>query len=180
MKRLTFLLLLSGCALLPKSPPARHYLLPDPSPCPFKAAFSEPLAVEEVAIPAYLDRRELLTVHRDGRVEVAEQDRLLEPVDRALQRLLILTLSGALDRPVVPAPARGARRLEVRVLKFHIEEGEKARLLAVWRLDRGSWREVALEVPVAERGISGRLRALSEAAGRLGCQIAGEIGRRKR
>ncbi len=171
-----FLFALTGCALVPSSPPTHYYLLPDPPPCKERNPFGGTLVIADPVVPAYLDRSELLLVHRKGSVAVDRFRKLLEPYDRAVQRLLILSLRSGISGTVVPAPARG-RKLEVRLLRFHLEAERGAVVEALWRLDRGRWREERIAVTPSGAGVGAKLQALSRVVGELGCRIARKIGK---
>ena len=99
------LLVLAGCLALGKSAPSHFYLLaapPEPTAAA-PAAIQGFLLLPTVALPAYLDRPQLVTRSRAQELHIAPFERWGEPLADGLTRVL-----GEILRRRLPAVAVGA------------------------------------------------------------------------
>lgn len=135
------LALVGGCG---SSPPLRLHRLPLQPPETTPAAPAAGLPWELVmrpALPAYLDRDDILVDRGQGRVEALPRERWAEPLSEAVPRLLLhdlASLRGAsLMWPAPAPPAAGVRhRLRVQVLALQAEPAQdRLRLQARWTLE---------------------------------------------
>jgi uncharacterized lipoprotein YmbA len=137
---------LLGCCMLAacgSSPPTRFYTLNEIAPAAAPGALSSaavPVRVELMAIPAELDRLELVS-HRDpNRVRVADSDRWAAPLDEQIRRVLSDDLAARLPPNAVAdaneANTREPRRtLSVSIAVFEADESCAVTLHASWTLD---------------------------------------------
>jgi uncharacterized lipoprotein YmbA len=148
---------------------------------PLKTAVAGVL-LRKVDLPSYLNRDELV-LRKAGGVEyaVAEYHLWVEPLSRALSRLLEETMRPAiqergLDLLWPDAEEDAALRVEAAVLRFDASPGHRAWLRARWRILDGKGR-LLLEglfdrESDAGSGYDGTARALGLLAGDFGRDLA--------
>lgn len=185
-------LVLAGCG---SSPPLQlHHL---PLPAPETASASAPALapapsaavwelVTRTALPAYLDRDQMLVDRGQGRVEALPGQRWAEPLAEAVPRLLLHDLTlvrGAGQVWPAPAPpaAGSASRLRVEVTALQAEPAaQRLRLQARWTLEaRGATPgaragTVDLNVPLPQADAGGLVQAHRLALWRLAQRLAVE------
>ena len=137
---------IDGCG---RSPSSRFYLLDpvsDRAPAPKGKPFSDPrcvsIGIGPVEIPSYLDQPEIVTRVSPNEIRLAEFERWAEPLKDNLPRVLAQNLSALLCikeisffpwRKEVPKDYR----IEVKVIRFDGNPGDKVTLEAWWRLVSG-------------------------------------------
>lgn len=154
------LLALSACAL-PEQAPTYFYLLD-----PIEPAAERPsggavrLAVEEVEIPAYLDRQDI--VSRDGanQVQVSGLHQWAEPLNGTVTRVLAENLRLLLDSTeVIELPSYRDTfnaELYLSLLRFERDADGKVTLVATWEVMSGDRRNelsrerAVIRAPVAD------------------------------
>ena len=105
------------------------------------------LGVEQVRLPAYLDRPQIVTRNGTNRMTVADLDQWAEPLETTFQRVLRENLSSRLASDlVVTLPSRRDlrldRQIEVEVLRFDADETGQVVLDASWLIFDGNGRKV--------------------------------------
>lgn len=125
---------LGGCA---GSPPATFYTLSATAAAGPAAIAAHSVAVDAVALPALVDRPQLVLRQDDNRVAIDEQHRWAEPLRNGLGRVVAEDLSRLLAQPQVVAYPHGAGldpdyRVQVDVQRFELQSRGTATLDAVW------------------------------------------------
>lgn len=136
--------LLAGCMTLGSRPePARYYLLEpeattqDPAREPLPA-----VGVGPVRLPAYLDRREIVTRAGPGRLDVASTDRWAAPLEDLFVGVLAEDLRAAVPAGAVvvwpwSVAAAPEWSVSVEVLRFESEADGTVVLEARWVVAKG-------------------------------------------
>src|SRR5580658_1530339 len=138
--------LLGGCSLLAcgSSPPIRFYTLNAVAPSATgtaAAAGSIPVRVEPVAIPAELDRLELVNHTGPNLVHLADSDRWAAPLDEQIRRTLSDDLAARLPAGLVadpnePGTHEPRRTLSVSIGQFDADASCALTLSASWSLQQ--------------------------------------------
>ena len=181
---------LAGCSsLLPKPKPgsSRIFVLFSPLQAAERQDSDHSgqisLGVGPVRLPAYLDRKEIVTRVAQGRFDVSEDDRWAEPLDENLTHVLAQNLSILLgsDRIITypwPIDQKPDYRVEIQVLRFESDSAGEAQLSARWAVidDTGketpNLKESRLTRPAKEKSIDASVAALSETVADLSREIA--------
>lgn len=140
---------LHGCG---SSPPTRFYLLSELAPEPGAqvastaagtGASADAIAVrlEAVAIPAELDRLELVNHSGPNQLHIAESDRWAAPLDDQIRRTLSDDLTARLPKGVVADPNEPStqdprRTLSVSIAQFDADASCAVTLNANWSLQQ--------------------------------------------
>jgi uncharacterized lipoprotein YmbA len=132
------------CLLLScgSSPPTRFYTLNEMAPATAAArspAGAVPVRLEPVAIPAELDRQELLNHTTANMVHLSESDRWAAPLDEQIRRTLSDDLAARLPAGLVADPnepsTRDPRRtLSISIGQFDADASCAVKLSASWSL----------------------------------------------
>lgn len=133
-------ILITSMSACSSSPASRLYILePIAAAAPPAVAAALSIAVEEVIMPAYLDRKEIIT--RDERYEInsAEFDRWAEPLGQNIANILAENLSILLPSDQVVAYPRDPVRefdyiVRVRVVRFGARPDGNVELSATWSI----------------------------------------------
>lgn len=187
MNRLSLLVVLLVAWLAAcESQPSRHYVLsslsgPVSLPGPERAR----LALEEVQVPPYLDRRNIVSYQTSNRLDVANLDVWAEPLDMGIARVLREDLARLLaDQRIAVMPADlgdADVRLSVWVLRFEQDASGEAALEAQWQLvPADGSREPLLRrsehrEPVSGQGYDGIAAAMNETLHGLSRDIADAV-----
>jgi hypothetical protein len=184
---------LAGCGLT-QSTPTDFYLLD-----PIRPGAERPtgggvrLALEEVEIPAYLDRQDLVTRDSATRLRMSALHQWAEPLSANATRVLAENLRLLLsETEVVVLPSRQGTfnaELQVELLRFERGPDGAVDLVATWLVlsgDRGREllrRRAVIRQPVAEAdGVeppdyAATVSAMSQALGALSRRIAESLER---
>jgi len=191
MMRPLSLIALSSCLLSAcgSSPPTRFYALSEVAPTSTSAVSGDanavPVRVEPVAIPAELDRLEL--VHHTGpnQVQVSDFDRWAAPLDEQIRRVLSEDLSARLPAgwvtdPNEPSTGDPRRRLSIEIGRFEANEGCAVTLHASWTLraaHAGSSRSGVerIDVPATSPCPASLAAAMSRALAALADRLASTL-----
>jgi uncharacterized lipoprotein YmbA len=180
------LVLVAGCLTLgPRPDRTRYYVLETEgsSPDPTRPAMPV-LGVGPVRLPAYLDRREIVTRAGPARLEVARVDLWAAPLDVLFASVLAEDLRAAVPaREVLGWPwsvgASPEWSVSVDVLRFDGEPDGTALLEARWIVRRGGTLANQGVTIARERGaareIAATVAALSKAIGALARDIAAAV-----
>lgn len=147
MKKLCSLVLLalvSACMSFGSTPPSRFFSLQTISAEQIISKSKASIGVEEVNIPEYLDKPQIVTVG-DNMVElkISEQNRWSEPLSAMMQRTIANDMAGLLPNAVVKGRNMSNERFDyavfIEVDKFDGALNGKAQLNAWWYiLKKGS------------------------------------------
>ncbi len=139
--------ILSACAT---SPATRLYLL-EPLPIASNASSDTQLtvAVGPIAVPEYLNRKEILTHDERYRVHTAEFDRWAEPLDDSITAVLTENLSRLIPSERVMAYPVSSRLLldysvSVRIIAFGTEPGGEVVLNTSWTIHDAGGKPILL------------------------------------
>jgi uncharacterized lipoprotein YmbA len=145
----TFLVTLSGCA---SSPSSRFYLLhPLSGPASEgKPTASDPcvsIGIGPIEIPDYLDQPQIVTRVTPNEIKLAEFERWAEPLEDNLKRVLAQNLSNLVcTKEISFFPWRRGipmdYRVEMKIIRFDGNPGDKVILEAWWRLRSGDGKTV--------------------------------------
>ena len=183
-----FLVTLSGCA---SSPSSRFYVLnPVSGPASEgKPSASDPcvsIGIGPIEIPDYLERPQIVTRVTPNEIKVAEFERWAEPLEDNLKRVLAQNLSNLVcTKGINFFPWRRGipmdYRVEMKIIRFDGNPGDKVTLEAWWRLLSGDGKNVLqskrsnLSEPVAGGDYRSLVLAHSQALGALSREIAEAI-----
>jgi uncharacterized lipoprotein YmbA len=195
MRRRLILVMLAAGGLLGacgSSPPTRFYTLSVIAPATTaaiasaaSAADAVPVRVEPVAIPAELDRLEL--VHHTGpnQVRISDSERWAAPLDEQIRRILSEDLSsrlasGMVADPNEPASSDPRRRLSIEIARFEANESCALALHASWSLrashaDAGRRGMEQIDVPASSPCPGSLPGAMSRALALLADRLAATI-----
>jgi hypothetical protein len=158
-------------------PPTRfHTLMPPPDARhePAPAATPAPWQLAPVAIPAGVDRPQLVLRAPDGSLVVLEQERWIGPLADELGG----ALAEALGRRLGPAGGADAWQVAVDVQRFDSVPGRLARVDAAWSVRRANAASLRC-LATLEQPAAGDAAALAQAHRRavqaLGAQIAAAV-----
>jgi hypothetical protein len=177
-------LLLAGCA---RTASVSYYQL-----SPLEAPRNEPasgeagkmvLGIGPVRLPEYLDRSQLVTRLSANRLQLADNHRWAEPLNKNIARVMGENLSALLGTShIVFHPWPSSRvtdyQLLVEVLHFENESDGAARLVALWSVkgkDGGMVlpeRRSSYLVPALSRDQEGQVAALNQTLGSFCREIA--------
>lgn len=176
----------AGCA--PVTLPTRFYVL---SPLPGSGAAAPgpirdlAVGVGPIAIPAYLDRPQLVTRTAQDEVALADFDQWAEPLRNAVSRILAENLAARLPTErVTTFPWRGSRSVQYQVaaeiLRFEGTPAGDVVLRARWRLLDTRGRELVVRTSAVTEAADGpgyapMAAALSRALASLSDEMATAI-----
>jgi len=181
---------LAGCgSLFPKpSPnPSRIFVLFSPLQTAERQDLDRPgqisLGVGPVRLPAYLDRREIVTRVAQNRFDLSENDRWAEPLDENFTHVLAQNLSVLLgsDRIITypwPLDKRPRYRVQIDVFRFEVNSAGEAELTARWAVvdetgkEAPNLNESRLSRPAKDKSTDAYVTALSETVSDLSQEIA--------
>ncbi|HLK84916.1 MAG TPA: PqiC family protein [Candidatus Binataceae bacterium] len=143
--------LAAGCSVLaPRPDRSRFYILTpasDGAAAPALAAAASPsaqltLGVGPVSLPDYLRRLPVVTRIEPNRIEIAEEKRWAEPLDKSFTRVLcenLATMLGTerIERYPWPLATKLDYRIEVDVERFETTSDGQTQLVASWIIRDG-------------------------------------------
>jgi uncharacterized lipoprotein YmbA len=173
------IVLAAGCAT---SPPARFYTLAgEPAPAAYAAGVA--VAVGPVAIPAVVDRPEIVVAVGANEVWLDEFNRWAAPLADGIALAVAADLAAQLSSPRVVVLAQAGADTEYRVAldvqRFETAPGSHALVDAAWTVQRRDGaatggRTVARE-PVPERGYDALAAGHSRALARVAADVAAAV-----
>lgn len=181
------LVLVAGCVNLGEGThqPTRSYLLEARVPAMAPTGTDGTLGLGPVALPAYLDRNQVVLRAGEGRLELLPFDRWAEPLDAGLARVLAENLLGRLPLQAVRVyPWRQSeapeRWISLRLLRFDGGDGQ-AQLHLTWSLHRRGEtaplleRTVRYQRPLPAPTAAALAPVLSDLAGDLADDLAAAL-----
>lgn len=145
-----------------ESKPTNFYYLESLGPPPSGPSDHQArLVIEEVTLPPYLDRFDIVSQQQANRLDVSDVEQWAEPLDDAFARVLRSDLSNLLaDKRVLVVPANfteAEASVFVDVSRFEVVEGEDSAVLeAQWRIVRArDGRELVLERSLQRAAVTG-------------------------
>lgn len=180
------LLLLSACSLTrPVRDTAARHLLDAALPARATTAIHPALAVAKPALPAYLDRPQLVARSAAGELRVLDEQLWSEPLDAGIARVLAANLARLTGSGAI-LPASGFVALEYdRLVELRIERCEpdpdgSLVLEAAWKLQpvtgpEAPFRSFRTVVPVGTATAAAQVAATNEALARLAHAIAARL-----
>lgn len=180
---LVLILFLAGCA---GSAPTRFYLLDSQAPAASAGTSGDiVLGLEPVALPAYLDRPDIVTRTTRHRLNLAEFDQWAERLDVNVARVLADGLAAYLPahRVVLLAnqPAETDVDLRLYLDRFERQATGEVLLAAAWTLEEGAsgaplaTGSARIREAVRGGGYDAIVAAMSRALDRLSWRIAAEV-----
>jgi len=144
------------------------------------------LGVGPVRLPAYLNRREIVTRVAENRFDVSENDRWAEPLDENFTHVLVQNLSVLLgsDRIITypwPLDKRPRYRVEIAVFRFEVNSAGEAELTARWAIvdvtnkQEPRFKESRFTRMAKENSTDASVAALSETVADLSREIARNV-----
>jgi uncharacterized lipoprotein YmbA len=171
----TLLLALAGCS----SPDNKYFTLSTEKPAalPSQAA-AHTVAVDEVTIPAYLDRPQIVIRQDMNRADVREYERWMEPLDSMLRRVLTADLAARLGAGrVLDKPAKDTALIAVTIDEFG-QDGDRVVLRGQWTVKTagkdaaGASHSFSREEPVGKAETPDMVAAMSRLVGELADEVA--------
>ncbi len=177
------IVLLSSCALTrPVRDTAARHLLDAAVPARATTASQPAVALAKPALPAYLDRPQLVSRGAAGELRVLDEQLWSEPLDAGIARVLAANLARLTGSGAI-LPASGFVALEYdRLVELRIERCEPGPdgslvLEAAWKLQpvtgpEAPFRAFRTVVPAAPASATAQVAATNEALARLARAIA--------
>ena len=191
---LIWALIFAGCSVLAPQPDRTQYFILTPmsegspggaSQQPIASSSELVIAVGPIKFPGYLGRSEVVTRSAGNRLEVSDQKRWGERLDKNFENVLCENLSQLLGtQRVITFPWYGKARIdyevEVRVERFETTSDGQSRLSATWTIRNGqdgtelATNRLTTSTPVGGDD-SGGSAALSHCVAELSREIAARI-----
>lgn len=173
------LLALAGCG----SPENKYFTLSTKAPtAPAPQAAARTVSVDEVTIPSYLDRPQIVIRPDATQADLREYERWLEPLDSMLRRVLAADLAARLGAGhVLDRPAKDTTLIAVTVEAFG-QEGDRVVLRCQWTVKTagkdgpGLSHSFSREEPLGKAETPDMVAAMSRLVGGLADEIAGVTG----
>lgn len=178
------LLLLSCSTFKPVKDPASRHLLDPAVPYRAGAASRPALGIARPALPAYLDRQQLVARDGSGAVRIQDNNLWSEPLGPAIARVIAANLSRLTgSTAILPVEdfvtLEYTSLVELRIAQFDPSPSGELVLESTWKVQpvKGgdtNFRSFRTEVPVelTVPPVSGRIAAMNEALARLSRDIA--------
>jgi uncharacterized protein len=186
MRFTLFMALLLGLAACGHSPPTHFYTV-DPSPPgqPARRAFSGPVNVADVNLPAMLDRRAVVLRSGANQVEVSDQARWAAPLDGMVRRTMAEDLAERLGHenvlmPGDPLPSGTVYTVVLTLTEFGASKDGSAILSGDWAVRDNHqqvllMRHVRLSQSVPANDIGAVASALSSMLGKVSDDVAAAL-----
>jgi uncharacterized lipoprotein YmbA len=182
---LLYALALTACSFLqPKKDPTQYFVLTSDAKPAAATAAPVVLGVDQVQLPEYLQRPELVTRSASNELKIAEYDQWGEPLKDGFARTLRHDLEKELGAGhVVAAPFDPANKpplvVDIEVRRFERVDGQGAVLEASWTLRDGksgqtlATRDARAQRPLDGDGARATVAALSGTVATLAGEVAG-------
>lgn len=173
------MLALAGCS----SPENKYFTLSaaDAAAPTGQAVSGRTIAIDDVSIPAYLDRPQIVIEQDPNRADVREYERWVEPLDGMIRRVLAADLAARLGSGrVLDKPGKDSGLLSVTIEAFG-QEGDRVVLRGQWVL-KGQQKDApavphsfSRDEPLGKAETPDMVAAMSRLVGALGDEIAGSV-----
>ena len=168
-------LALAGCS----SPDNKYFTLSSEAPgAPAAPAAAQTVSVDEVSIPAYLDRPQIVVRQDANRADIREYERWVEPLDSMLRRVLAADLAARLGAGrVLDRPGKDAALIAVTIDEFG-QDGDRAVLRGQWTVKTagkdgpGTPHSFSHDEPLGKAETPDMVAAMSRLVGVLAGEIA--------
>lgn len=182
--------LLIACAATPET----HFYVLSPLNLPAQTAASAApkrlIGLGPVALPALLDRKQIVTRTGGNRIEASELHQWAAPLKESITETLAQNLSALLPNDIVKAYPWSAYgdmdfHIIIDIVRFETNAAQTAELIAKWSIMSGkthaliSHGQTRLSLPQTEPGYDGAIKALSETLGQFSKQLAESLLRLK-
>jgi uncharacterized lipoprotein YmbA len=174
------MLALAGCS----SPENKYFTLSaaDAGAPTGPAVLGRTIAIDDVSIPAYLDRPQIVVEQDPNRADVREYERWVEPLDGMIRRVLAADLAARLGSGrVLDKPAKDSALVSVTIEAFG-QEGDRATLRGQWVL-KGQQKDApavphsfSRDEPLGKSETPDMVAAMSRLLAALSEEIAGSAG----
>ena len=169
------LLALTGCS----SPDNKYFTLSTEAPAaPVSTAGTRTISVDEVTIPSYLDRPQIVIRQNATQADIHEYERWLEPLDSMMRRVLAADLSARLGTGhVLDRPAKDTALIAVTIEEFG-QDGDRVVLRGQWTVKTagkegpGTPHSFSREEPLGKGETPDMVGAMSRLVGGLADEIA--------
>jgi uncharacterized protein len=175
------LLALAGCS----SPDNKYFTLSaaEPAAPAGQAITGRTIAIDDVTIPAYLDRPQIVIKQDPNRADVREYERWVEPLDGMIRRVLTADLAARLGSGrVLDKPGKDSALLSVTIEEFG-QDGDRAVLRGQWTVKTAGRKDApaaahsfSRDEPLGKAETPDMVAAMSRLVGALGDEIAGSVG----
>jgi len=173
------LLALAGCS----SPDNKYFTLStEGGAAPASTVVTRTVSVDEVTIPSYLDRPQIVIRKDATQADLHEYERWLEPLDNMLRRVLSADLTARLGAGhVLDRPAKDTTLIAVTIDEFG-QDGDRVVLRGQWTVKMagkdgpGVSHSFSREEPLGKVETPDMVAAMSRLVGGLADEIAGSTG----
>ena len=169
------LLALTGCS----SPDNKYFTLSTEAPAaPASTLATRTVSVDEVTIPSYLDRPQIVIRQDANRADIHEYERWLEPLDSMMRRVLTADLTARLGAGhVLDRPAKDTTLIAVTIEEFG-QDSDRVVLRGQWTVKTagkdgpGVSHSFSREEPLGKAETPDMVAAMSRLVGGLADEIA--------
>jgi uncharacterized lipoprotein YmbA len=169
------ILVLASCG----SPDNKYFTLSTEAPmAPPTTAAARTVSVDEVTIPSYLDRPQIVIRQDANRADIREYERWMEPLDSMLRRVLAADLATRLGSGrVLDRPGKDTTLITVNIDAFG-QEGDRVVLRGQWTVKTagkdgpGVSHSFSREEPLGKAEMPDMVAALSRLVGGLADEVA--------
>jgi len=176
----------SACSVLqPHADPTRYFVLTAADPPTPATPIAAPIALDQVKLPEYLARDEMVTRKASNQIDIQDYNRWGEPLKDGLVRTLRHDLEGQLGAERVVTPpfephSAPSLLVDLEVRHFEFVAGEGARLDVHWTIRDKSGATIAQHdtkktVPASDQDVGNEVAALSKAVAGLATEISDAI-----
>jgi uncharacterized lipoprotein YmbA len=170
-------LALAGCG----SPDNKYFTLSTEAPAaPASMTATRTVSVDEVTIPAYLDRPQIVVRQDATQADIREFERWMEPLDSMMRRVLSADLAARLGAGrVLDRPGKDTALIAVTIDEFG-QNGDRVVLRGQWTVKAAGKdgprtpHSFSREEPLGQAEMPNMVAAMSRLVGGLADEIAGE------
>ncbi|MDB5394734.1 MAG: hypothetical protein JWM91_2240 [Rhodospirillales bacterium] len=173
------MLALAGCS----SPENKYFTLSatEPTARAGQTGAARTIAINDVSIPAYLDRPQIVIKQDQNLADIREYERWMEPVDSMIRRVLVADLTARLGTGrVLDEPNKDSALLSITIEDFG-PEGNHVVLRGQWTL-KGQQKDApavphsfSRDEPLGRSGTPDTVAAMSRLVGEVSDEIAVDV-----